>query len=146
MRKAEVANAFPDLFGQNQRALKGCLRQEQNEFLADYRKTVFTAFNDVETALGQVSSNGDTLVALTEDVRASTEAFRISELQYREGTIDILSLLTAQQQLFTAQNALVATQLARLEADVSLYQNLGGGWTQQASDAAYTPQLDWWPL
>ncbi len=36
--------------------------------------------------------------------RASAEAFRISELQYREGTIDILSLLNAQQQLFTAQD------------------------------------------
>jgi multidrug efflux system outer membrane protein len=121
-------------------------KQTQNEYLADYRKAVFTAFQNVETSLGQVSSDGDELVALTEDVRASTEAFRISELQYREGTIDILSLLQAQQTLFAAQQTLVATQLARLEADVGLYQNLGGGWTQQASDAAYTPQLDWWPL
>ena len=51
---------------------------------------MFTAFSNVETALGQVASDGDQLVALTEEVRASTEAFRISELQYREGTIDIL--------------------------------------------------------
>jgi outer membrane protein, multidrug efflux system len=121
-------------------------KAQETEYLADYRKAVFTAFNNVETALGQVSSDGDQLVALTEDVRASAEAFRISELQYREGTIDILALLQAQQTLFTAQSTLITTQQARLEADVSLYQNLGGGWTQQASDAAYTPQLDWWPL
>ena len=118
----------------------------QQQLIATYRKTVFNAFSLVETALGQTSSNTDQLVALTEEVRASTEAFRIAELQYREGTIDILTLLTTQQTLFTAEDTLVQTKLARLEADVSVYQQLGGGWTQQAADAVYKPQLDWWPL
>ena len=107
---------------------------------------ISNAFSDVETTLGQTASDTDQLVALTEEVRASTEAFRIAELQYREGTIDILSLLNTQQTLFTAQDSLVQTKLARLEADVSVYRALGGGWTQQASDAAFEPQLDWWPL
>ena len=70
----------------------------QQQLIATYRKTVFTAFSNVETALGQTASDNDQLVALTEEVRASTEAFRIAELQYREGTIDILSLLTTEQQ------------------------------------------------
>jgi NodT family efflux transporter outer membrane factor (OMF) lipoprotein len=118
----------------------------QQQLIATYRKTVFTAFSNVETALGQTASDNDQLVALTEEVRASAEAFRIAELQYREGTIDILSLLTTEQQLFTAEDTLVQTKLARLEADVSIYQQLGGGWSQQTDDAAYTPQLDWWPL
>ena len=119
---------------------------QQQEQIADYRKAVFTAFSDVETALGQVSSDTDQLVALTEEVRASAEAFRISELQYREGTIDILSLLPTQQTLFTAEDTLVQTKLARLEADVGIYRALGGGWTQPASDKDYKYQLDWWPL
>jgi len=121
------------------------LAQEQEQ-IADYRKAVFNAFSNVESALGQVAADGDQLVALTEEVRASTEAFRISELQYREGTIDILNLLQAQQTLFSAQNTLVQTKLARLEADVSLYIALGGGWTQQDSDKNYKYQLDWWPI
>jgi NodT family efflux transporter outer membrane factor (OMF) lipoprotein len=119
---------------------------QQQEQLANYRKTVFTAFSNVESAMGQVTSNNDQLVSLTEEVRASTEAFRISELQYREGTIDILSLLQAQQQLFSAQDTLVQTKLARLDANVSLYIALGGGWNQAQSDKDYKYQLDWWPL
>jgi NodT family efflux transporter outer membrane factor (OMF) lipoprotein len=118
----------------------------QQQLIATYRKTVFNAFSGVETALGQTASDSDQLVALTEEVRAFSEAFRIAELQYREGTIDILSLLNTEQQLFTAEDTLVQTKLARLEADVSVYQQLGGGWSQQADDAAFTPQLDWWPL
>ena len=119
---------------------------QQQEQIANYRKIVFTAFSNVDSALGQVSANSDQLVALTEEVRASAEAFRISELQYREGTIDILSLLTAQQSLFSAQDTLVQTKLARLDADVSLYIALGGGWNQAQSDKDYKYQLDWWPL
>ncbi|MBN9546462.1 MAG: TolC family protein [Alphaproteobacteria bacterium] len=119
---------------------------QQQEQIATYRKTVFTALSNVESALGQVSANNDQLVALTEEVRASTEAFRISELQYREGTIDILSLLQAQQSLFNAQDTLVQTKLARLDANVSLYIALGGGWSQGQSDKDYKYQLDWWPL
>jgi NodT family efflux transporter outer membrane factor (OMF) lipoprotein len=119
---------------------------QQTESIATYRKTVFTAFQDVETALGTSQATADQLVAQTEQVRASTEAERIAELQYREGTIDIVALTQAQQSLFTAQDQLETTKLARLQASVSLYRALGGGWTQTAADASYQYQLDWWPL
>ena len=121
-------------------------RARETELLADYRKAVFTDFGQVESALGTVQATADQLALLDAEVKADAEAFRISELQYREGTIDILSLLTAQQNLFAAQDAFVQTKLARLEANIGLYTALGGGWTQAAADTAYQPQLDWWPL
>jgi outer membrane protein, multidrug efflux system len=121
-------------------------KAEEKQYIAAYRKAVFTAFQDVETALGEVKSNDDQLALIEVETKADAEAFRISELQYREGTIDILSLLQAQQTLFSAENTLVETKLARLEADVSLYIALGGGWTQQDSDKNYKYQLDWWPI
>ena len=121
-------------------------RARETELLADYRKAVFTDFGQVESALGTVQATADQLALLDAEVKADAEAFRISELQYREGTIDILSLLTAQQNLFNAQDAFVQTKLARLQANIGLYISLGGGWTQKASDDAYQYQLDWWPL
>ena len=119
---------------------------QQQELIASYRKTVFTAFQDVEVALDLVKSTTDQLAFINVQTKASAEAFRIAELQYREGTIDILTLLQNQQSLFTAQDSLVQTKLARLEANISLYNALGGGWQQTASDADYKNQLDWWPL
>jgi multidrug efflux system outer membrane protein len=119
---------------------------QQQELIANYRKTVFTAFQDVEVALDLVKSTTDQVRFIDVQTKASAEAFRISELQYREGTIDILTLLQNQQSLFSAQDSLVQTKLARLEANLSLYNALGGGWQQTASDADYKNQLDWWPL
>jgi NodT family efflux transporter outer membrane factor (OMF) lipoprotein len=121
-------------------------RAQQQELIAAYRKTVFTAFQDVETALGSIKATTDQLALVDTQTRADAEAFRISELQYREGTIDILSLLNAQQALFSAQQSLVIVKLSRLQAYLSLYNALGGGWEQKTDDAAYKNQLDWWPL
>jgi len=118
----------------------------QMEKIAAYRKAVFTAFQDVEVALGQVKADTDQLALTDTQTRADAEAFRISELQYREGTIDILALLTNQQSLFSAQQSLVQVKLARLQSYLSLYGALGGGWEQKSDDAAYKNQLDWWPL
>ena len=86
----------------------------------------------MESALGTVKSTTDQLALVEIQTKADAEAFRISELQYREGTIDILSLLNNQQNLFSAQQALVQTKLSRLEASLSLYNALGGGWDQKA--------------
>jgi len=118
----------------------------EQQLIAAYRKAVFTAFEDVENALGTVKATDDQLALLEVETKADAEAFRISELQYREGTIDIVQLLTSQQNLFTAQQALVQTKLSKLEASIALYNALGGGWEQKADDAAYKNQLDWWPL
>ena len=119
---------------------------QQQELIANYRKTVFTAFQDVEVALDLIKSETDQLALVEIQTKADAEAFRISELQYREGTIDIVSLLNNQQALFVAQQLLVATKLARLEAHLQLYNALGGGWDQKTDDASYKNQLDWWPL
>lgn len=120
-------------------------KAQQLQLVATYRKTVLTAFQDVETSLGQVASLTQQEKLLTEEVNAASEAFRISEIQYREGVTDLLTVLTAQQTLFNAQDQLVQIKLARIQADVGLYRALGGGWSEadelatQTIPAATTP-------
>ncbi|MBV9991749.1 MAG: efflux transporter outer membrane subunit [Alphaproteobacteria bacterium] len=111
-------------------------KARETELVADYRSTVFNALSDAESSLGQVTSLAEQERLVTEQVNAAQEAFRISELQYREGVTDLLAVLQAQQQLFTSQDTLVQIKLARLQAGVSLYRALGGGWTlDQDKDA-----------
>jgi multidrug efflux system outer membrane protein len=99
------------------------------ELVADYRSTVFNALSDTESSLGQVTSLAQQEGFVTDQVKNAAEAFRISELQYREGVADLLAVLQTQQTLFTAQDTLVQIKLARLQSGISLYRSLGGGWT-----------------
>jgi NodT family efflux transporter outer membrane factor (OMF) lipoprotein len=121
-------------------------KARQDEQIATYRKTVFTAFQQVETAVGSADAAQQQLTFIEQQERASVEAQRISELQYREGTIDITTLINQQQSLFSAQISLVQTKLLRLQNSINLYVALGGGWDQKKDDADYKPQLDWFPL
>jgi outer membrane protein, multidrug efflux system len=106
----------------------------QEELIDNYRSAVLNAFADVESALGQVASLSEQEKYKTEQVNAAEEAFRISEIQYREGVADLLNVLQAQQTLFSAQDQLVQIKLARLQADIGLYRALGGGWTEEIGD------------
>jgi NodT family efflux transporter outer membrane factor (OMF) lipoprotein len=109
-------------------------KAQQLETVAGYRGAVLNAFTDVESSLGTVSALAEQEHYLTVEVENAREALRISEIQYREGVADLLAVLQAQQTLFSAQDQLVQTRLARLQSNVSLYQSLGGGWTQTAED------------
>ncbi|GAA0545114.1 NodT family efflux transporter outer membrane factor (OMF) lipoprotein [Rhizomicrobium palustre] len=100
----------------------------ENELVASYKAAVLSALNDTETQLGSVTSYSEQERLTTEQVKNAQEAFRISELQYREGVVDLLTVLQAQQTLFSAQDTLIQIKLARLQAGVGLYRALGGGW------------------
>ena len=103
------------------------------EQIATYRKTVLSAFSDVESALGSVTTLTERERLIADQVKNAQEAFRISELQYREGVADLLTVLNTEQMLFSAQDTLAQIRLARLQAVVGLYRALGGGWSFDAA-------------
>jgi len=103
-------------------------KAQQEEMLADYRKTVISAFTDVDNALVAIRDTTDKLRLQRQVVTASRRAFSLSEKQLDAGTADIVTVLNTQLTLFQAEDALWQAQLARLLAIVSLYQALGGGW------------------
>ncbi len=111
----------------------------QDELLQTYRKSVISAFGDVENALDDIRQTTLRVEIQGRVVKSSRQAFNISEERLREGTIDLVTVLNTQQSLYSAQDTLYQTQLARLQAIVSLYQALGGGWlpkpTIEASNA-----------
>ena len=101
---------------------------KQDEVLQTYRKTVISAFTDVDNALYSIKQTTVKLQLQREVVAASRRAFQLSEQQLRAGTADIVTVLNTQLTLFQAEDVLWQSQLARLLAFVSLYQALGGGW------------------
>jgi NodT family efflux transporter outer membrane factor (OMF) lipoprotein len=108
----------------------------QDELLQNYRKAVISGFADVENALYNVRETALTVRLQSAVVVSSRRAFDVSEQRLREGTIDLVTVLQTEQTLFTAEDALSQAQLARLQAIVSLYQALGGGWLPEPVEAA----------
>ena len=112
----------------------------QKEFIANYQSAALNAYADVENALVQVANTSRAQEHLKGEIAAAREAFQISELQYRQGATDLLTVLQAQQQLFSAQDQLVQITLANRQAAVHLFEALGGGWQEPAEDRTQVAQ------
>jgi NodT family efflux transporter outer membrane factor (OMF) lipoprotein len=100
----------------------------QDELLQIYRKSVISGFADVENALDAIRQTALRERLQRDVVTSSRQAFDISERRLNEGTIDLITVLQTQQTLYSALDALVSARLAHMQAIVSLYQALGGGW------------------
>jgi outer membrane protein, multidrug efflux system len=103
-------------------------KARQDELLQTYRKTVVSAFADVDNALVSIRETTTRLRLQREVVASSRRAFQLAEQQLQAGTADIVTVLNTQLTYFQAEDLLWQAQLARLLAYVSLYQALGGGW------------------
>jgi NodT family efflux transporter outer membrane factor (OMF) lipoprotein len=112
-----------------QRDLAGA---RQEELVHRYRAIVIGAFRDVEDALAAARYLGETEAAQSEALAQARTAYELAEVQYRAGAVDFLTVLDAQRTLFQAEDALLQTRLARLDAAVALFKALGGGWGEPA--------------
>jgi NodT family efflux transporter outer membrane factor (OMF) lipoprotein len=108
----------------------------QEELLNAYRKAAISAFADVETALANVRLTAERERLQRAVVTSARQAFNVSEQRFREGTLDLVTVLQTQQTLYTAEDALVVARLAHVQAVLSLYQALGGGWVPKPLESA----------
>jgi len=108
----------------------------QDELLQAYRKAVISGFVDVENALNDIAQTATREKLLRDAVTSSQRAFDIAEQRLREGTVDLVTVLQTQQTLFQAQDALAQARLTHVQAIVSLYQALGGGWLPKPVEAS----------
>lgn len=96
--------------------------------VADYEKAIQTAFREVEDALVGVESYARQVVLEQSLIETQQRRLDLATVRYRQGEDTYLNELSAQQDLFSAQQGLLQAQFNRLSAKVSLYQALGGGW------------------
>jgi outer membrane protein, multidrug efflux system len=100
----------------------------RTELLQLYRKAVISGFADVERALIAIRDLAEQERLQADAVAAARRAYELAETQLRAGTVDITTVLNTQRTLFQEQDALVLVRLTRMQAIVSLFQALGGGW------------------
>jgi len=112
---------------------------QKNIQVAQYEKSIQTGFREVADALAGRGTLDEQIQAQRLLVDANQRAYDASEQRFRQGIDDYLSVLDSQRSLYTSQQALVDTRLARLTNLVTLYKVLGGGWTERTAAAPAAP-------
>ncbi|MGL4668405.1 MAG: TolC family protein, partial [Saezia sp.] len=103
-------------------------KASQQIAVAQYEKTIQTAFKEVADALAGRATYADQLSAMDRLVSASQKAYELSDLRYRNGVASYMDLLDAQRVLFDAQQQQILARLSMLNNQVTLYKVLAGGW------------------
>jgi NodT family efflux transporter outer membrane factor (OMF) lipoprotein len=95
---------------------------------ATYRETVLTAMQQVEDNLAALRILETEAAKVQDTIQAANRALTVSTAQYTAGTVNYLTVITAQATLLNAEVTAVTLETRRLTSSVILIQALGGGW------------------
>jgi multidrug efflux system outer membrane protein len=128
--------SLPIFDGGANRANLDAARARRDIDVAQYEKTIQTAFREVADALALRGTVDQRLHAQRQLVQASDQSYRIYEARYRNGADSFQNALIAQRALYAAQQGLISVRLAEQTSRVTLYKVLGGGWQADAGATA----------
>jgi NodT family efflux transporter outer membrane factor (OMF) lipoprotein len=98
--------------------------------VATYRQTVLTAFQQIEDQLVAIRILAKEAGVQVEAVKAAEQAVQIALNEYRAGTQNFTTVVTAEATALADEEALLTTREQRVLAAVSLIVALGGGWDE----------------
>jgi NodT family efflux transporter outer membrane factor (OMF) lipoprotein len=115
--------------GRNQANLEAT-RAGREIALAQYERTLQSAFREVADSLAGRATLADQLRAQSAQAEAERSRLRLADLRYRNGVASYLEVLDAERSLFTAQQSVVQVRALQTQNLVTLYKVLGGGWSE----------------
>jgi NodT family efflux transporter outer membrane factor (OMF) lipoprotein len=98
--------------------------------VATYRQTVLTAFQQVEDQLVAIRVLAQEAEVQVEAVKAAEQAVQIALNEYRAGTQNFTTVVTAEATALSDEESLLTTREQRVLGAVSLIVALGGGWSE----------------
>ncbi|MES2104968.1 MAG: efflux transporter outer membrane subunit [Pseudomonadota bacterium] len=102
--------------------------------IAQYEKSIQSAFREVADGLAARGTYDSQLAAQQRYTEAQQRRLELANMLYANGIDSYLNVLTAQTDLYNAQQALITARLNRLTSLVDLYRALGGGWLQRTGE------------
>lgn len=94
--------------------------------LANYQRTIQSAFRDVSDALARRATIDRQLAASVRLDSAARDSLFLANARFREGIDPYLNLLDAQRTAYGAARTLTQTRLLKAQNLITLYQSLGG--------------------
>jgi multidrug efflux system outer membrane protein len=113
--------------GKNEAQLQSARAAERIQ-VETYQKAIQTAFREVADALADTGSYTRQIALQSALIATQQRRLELAMLRYRQGEDTYLNVLTAQQDLYSAQQGLLQAQFNKLSSQIALYRALGGGW------------------
>jgi multidrug efflux system outer membrane protein len=113
--------------GSNRANLDAAQAAKQIE-VATYEQTIQTAFREVADALVAADTYALEVEAQQAAIDAQTQRFALADARFRQGEVAYLTVLQAQQDLYSAQQGRLRAERNRASSQIALYRALGGGW------------------
>ena len=101
---------------------------EAHASLVNYRKTILSAVQQVDTALDGYAAQQDRLKYLGRRDGCGAARGRSGNARYNRGLTDFLNVVDAERQFYDLQEQYAEAQVTQGEQFVELYKSLGGGW------------------
>jgi NodT family efflux transporter outer membrane factor (OMF) lipoprotein len=106
--------------------------QQRDQFtrqqVANYRKVILTAIEQVDDSLTNYDAERSRLGNLTRAVAAAQRALQLATQRYERGIINYLNVVDAERQLYVLQDQFAVSENAAVADFVDICQALGGGW------------------
>ena len=102
-------------------------KADRGIYLAQYEKSIQSAFREVADALADHGTLDEQVAAQQSLVDATSLSFKLSDARYQKGVDSYLVVLDSQRSLYAAQHNLINLKLAQATNLVTLYKALGGG-------------------
>ncbi len=115
-------------------------REKAKQSLLTYENTVLTALMEVDNSLIEMSTLREALTANNTIVIAASNASYLSRQRYYQGVTSYLEVIENQRQEFEAKLSYSENYQELLNAYVSLYKSLGGGWISEEEIVQYAQQ------
>jgi NodT family efflux transporter outer membrane factor (OMF) lipoprotein len=96
--------------------------------LANYRKTILNAVQQVDSSLDAYEAQEYRMEKLSDAMTAGQRAVDLATARYNRGLTDFLNVVDAEREFYDLQEQYAEAQVSQGEQFVQLYKSLGGGW------------------
>ena len=115
----------------NRNAIKAAYKSANNKQLQavyKYQKTVFNAYIEVSNQISKIENLDKSYDLKKQQVGALTKSIAISTSLFKSARADYMEVLLTQRDALEAKMELIETKLQQMNATITMYQSLGGGW------------------
>ncbi len=133
-----VSWSFPNISQARARIAQAGARE--SAALANFDGTLLGALKEVQQNLSNYDAIQQQQQALTQADKKSQQALQLAQYSWQAGATTALNYLDAQRSDIAVQSQLARVNAQVIDAQISLFKALGGGWQQAPAVVLPTPQ------